>query len=1236
MTGITPVTPVVEMLIGGTWTDITADVQLGDAEGGGGIRIKRGVPNEGAQAEPTEVQFTLNNAAGKYSPRNEQGVNYGRLGRNTPVRVALSRLTETFAHAETDTWGRLPSWTDSENATQLGPVWRINGTATRFDIAGGFGTIASTTGTNMATFGTYGDVEVLAKVRTSVRDSEFGVILRNRDPLVFAADFESGAGGWTTTGTTTPFALSTAIVHSGTTCGSMVVSGSPTNAHLRSEAVPGTTKVTPGRAYRARAWLRCTAAQAASFVVNWYDASGTIISPSSTTSFTFTANTWAVFEVSGVAPDNAVTALIGPTLTGSPANGTVLLIDDVDFMATDWLDYYTAYVTPGGSDVIRLGRISRNGASLLNTTVLPANIVVGTDYWIKAQLTGIRRRAKIWKDGDPEPDWQVWHAETGLATKAVSMPQYGQVGLFAKDGTSTVSFDSAQVTVWRAHAEVTELPPRWDMSRYVHWVPIMAKGILRRLGQGRKPSDSPMTLYLKSYSATARSWSPLESFDPNDTTVPNLITNGALPFARHLSNGTPDTSGPFALPGISGFADFDQDDSFLSVKTLPGATPGKWSYFNVWRMPSAPASDVLLYSVNSSGTATLWKIYLQLDKQIRVEAYNSLGTQLASSVALAWFGNTEIPDGAWLAANLYVFDSGGTVSWAWNYHRPGGSSFYTINGTFSGSAGTWGATTYQSSAVHTAAGHLMVAQAFGYPGDLPFVTDAFARAAYGYIGEDAITRWQRVAANAGIKTALTADPGLTAMDMGPQPPGKTLDVMQECVEVDDSIMMEQRDDFGLNYRSRVSLYNQTPVSVSIDSGHLVSPLEPTDDDQQVRNDVTVKRTNGGSARSVQTSGPLNVNEPEDDLQGVGTYDSAPEMNYYVDSQLSPAANWGRSKGTIDEPRYPSIAVDYNAFAYDNDPGLLAAMLALDSGDIMSVLNTEVSYNPTKQLVVAYEEKIDQYEYGVTFTTKPGSIYDVGVVGINTRVATKYATVQASFVSGTNTDLKSTITAPGALWVTPATDANSFPFDVMVSGVRLRVRSVGKVLNANPYFDNDITGWDPVGTTTLYHEKRLGFGRTWGNPCIRCTSTSAAADTGCQSSAASQAAVTPGETVRISAWIKPEVTTTIACQGIFYDASSVFLTGVTPTIITATGGVWTHYWADIVVPASAAFMRIRAAAFLLNAGQSSWIDDVRMMKPATYASSPQTLQVDQAPVYGVIKTLNPGAPITVADPWRVAF
>lgn len=1229
MTGITPVTPVIEMLIGGVWTDITADVRLSSADSGGGIHIKRGVPNEGTIAEPTTVDFTLNNANGTYSPRNELSPNYGKIGRNTPVRFGLLRRTDDFSHTEVDTWGRLPSWTDSENATHLGDKYRITGATSRFDMASGAATIAAGTGYSMATFGTFGDVEVLTRVKVSNLTSEFGIVLRMDDPAIDSQDWENGLGTWTGTGGT--LVLSTAQVHAGTTSALLTTSGSPVQTIARGASV----MATPARAYRGRMWVRCSVSRTVTGVIDWYDQTGTLIS-SSTNGVAVTANTWTAIEVDGNAPDTTYYAQFGPTMGSSPTNGTLLFVDDLELVENSLWDAYTAYITPGSPDLLRLGTLTHDGAALATSIVSPStNIVAGDWWWLKAQCTGIRRRAKWWKDGATEPsDWNVRTQRLAADRGAVIVPKVGMVGLFAKDGSATVTFDSMQVTVWRAHAEIAQLPPRWDLSRQDRWVPITATGITRRLGQGRKALESPTTLYLKGYTAV-KAWAPLESFESDGISVPSSVPGAPLPTARDLTAATPDTTGVFALPGISGYANFDQPTSFLQINPAPGATAGQWNYLNFVRVPNTPASDILLYQVETTGTATVFFVYLQTDLAVRVEARTRGGTLLGSNTNLLYAGTSDLPLGCWIAASLAVSDSGGTVSWAWNYHRPGGTSFYTCNGTFAGTAGTFSRVTYQSSAVHVAAGNMQVAQCFAYPGDLPFLTAAFARAAYAYIGEQAITRWLRTAAALAIKNTTTGVT-TTSKELGAQGLDKALELMQEAATLDGSDMIEERDDFGLNLRTKDSMWSPLPVELDIDQGHLTAPLDPVDDDQQTRNDVTIRRTDGGSARSVQTSGPLNVNNPETDVNGVGTYDESPEMNYWSDVQLQGVADWRRSRGTIDVIRYPDMTANLNSEAYDDDPKLTAALMACDTGDMLKVTNPEVGKEPTYQWIRGYEETFDQYDYMLKWVTQPGDLWRVGIVGYSTRAATRFQTLQSSFVAGTDTTLQSVTASGGALWVKVQDSPASFPFDILIQGCRLRVVSVGTLLNSNPFLKTGVAGWTVSGGTLIW-DRSINIGRYDGQAVGRVANTSGITASLIARNASALGTVVPGTTYQGSVWIKVTATSTDCGVNINFRNASGGLTG-TATASAATqtaANGWVHYTTADVAPASTSYAEVVAYATLAT-GEKVYFVDARLIPRTTSTASPQTLVVEQTPVNGVLKTLAAASPITVADGWRLAL
>jgi hypothetical protein len=75
--------PKIEAQIDGTWTDITSRVR-GDAK----VNITRGRANEQSRTTAQTCAMTLENADGFFSTRMPTSVNYGKIGKNTQVRVS--------------------------------------------------------------------------------------------------------------------------------------------------------------------------------------------------------------------------------------------------------------------------------------------------------------------------------------------------------------------------------------------------------------------------------------------------------------------------------------------------------------------------------------------------------------------------------------------------------------------------------------------------------------------------------------------------------------------------------------------------------------------------------------------------------------------------------------------------------------------------------------------------------------------------------------------------------------------------------------------------------------------------------------------------------------------------------------------------------------------------------------------------------------------------------------------
>lgn len=80
----------VELLLNGTFTDITTYVYQRDK-----MVIHRGRADESGTMTPSTLALTLNNADGRFSPRNTAGAYYPYIGRNTQIRVSVNVTSAT-------------------------------------------------------------------------------------------------------------------------------------------------------------------------------------------------------------------------------------------------------------------------------------------------------------------------------------------------------------------------------------------------------------------------------------------------------------------------------------------------------------------------------------------------------------------------------------------------------------------------------------------------------------------------------------------------------------------------------------------------------------------------------------------------------------------------------------------------------------------------------------------------------------------------------------------------------------------------------------------------------------------------------------------------------------------------------------------------------------------------------------------------------------------------------------
>ncbi len=91
-----------------------------------GIRLVSGQDDEDAEVKPGSAEMVLDNRDGRLSPRNVLGEWYGRLRRNTPLRVGLDGVDDDFERVRVSGWGTEPvsgySWLHSGAS-----AWTVDG-----------------------------------------------------------------------------------------------------------------------------------------------------------------------------------------------------------------------------------------------------------------------------------------------------------------------------------------------------------------------------------------------------------------------------------------------------------------------------------------------------------------------------------------------------------------------------------------------------------------------------------------------------------------------------------------------------------------------------------------------------------------------------------------------------------------------------------------------------------------------------------------------------------------------------------------------------------------------------------------------------------------------------------------------------------------------------------------------------------------------------------------------------
>ena len=595
-------------------------------------------------------------------------------------------------------------------------------------------------------------------------------------------------------------------------------------------------------------------------------------------------------------------------------------------------------------------------------------------------------------------------------------PYYGKIG---RNTQLRVSVDNGENKNYRFWGEVTAWPEDWDGTDTDVWVDVEAAGILRRLNQGTTPLHSTMYRGLTSAATTAPvAYWPCEDLS-QATSVASAIGGTPMSLVGSPSLG--------ADTGFACSAPLPTMNNGSLVGTIPTYTvTGQSQVRFLLYLPTAPPDGTQLVKVRATGSVPYWVVAYGTGGGLAIKGIDTDGLTVLCNSGAVGFG----VDGQRIRVSMELTQNGANVNYTINTTSVTTGSVLTFGGTFSSQ------TVGQFTAITVCPGQTLADGVLGHISVQSDVTSAFDLAGQvtAFIGETVNSRIARLCSEEGVNYTSV---GTQSSDtMGPQLPAKFLDLIQECVDVDQGVLFERETAFGLAYKARASLYNQSARLTLSYPGHQLAAIpRPVPDDQNVRNDITVSRPSGSSAHASLDVGALSTLPPPN---GVGVYQDTPTLNVEFDNDLQQHAAWRVHLGTVDEPRYPAISINmaHPAVAPLRDDALrvlFGARVAVTSPP--SRLGGDIS-----QLVIGIPETLTHFEHRLTFVCQPESPYRVATLDDTTYgLPDTGGSTLADDMTPTSTTVRVATTSPASpLWTV---DPAQFPFDVTVTGEQMTVTNI---------------------------------------------------------------------------------------------------------------------------------------------------------------------------------------------------
>lgn len=559
----------------------------------------------------------------------------------------------------------------------------------------------------------------------------------------------------------------------------------------------------------------------------------------------------------------------------------------------------------------------------------------------------------------------------------------------------------------------------WDTTGNYSIINVTAHGVMQRLGQNNAPLRSALYRALPGTSPVAY-W-PLEDGSAA-TSGANVVSGGAsLVLTRALDfsgNTIPDALVSFASGGAPGGS--DQLADFSSGAHMQGVVPAGSSATS-WRVEfstkmssfdTAGSPYMCMLHINTTGDISFHEVLatrldlggVYVDYVDKSGAFGPITTS-----------TTRVDDGQWHRITVAGSKSGSDI--VVTVYVDGVQALTTTYAAL-----TFGRVTsidvnpgyYYSTVSLQGFGHLAVWAPWSSTVNTTYVQS-------GYAGEVAGTRAARICTEESIPFQLI---GTSTATMGPQPVAGPLDILRECEAVDGGVL-EDGVNFGFALHAVSSRYNQT-AALAPALTQLAPPLNPVESNQRMRNDVTVARSNGSSARYTQPSGlPYAASGPG----GVGAATDPKTLNLTDDSTTLGRAAWFVHLGTVDADRHPTLNFNFAART-----ALILSWLACGNGSRITAASTYPTGGQAPDVLLeGWTEDLSTFMWAVTANCSPAAAWTVSV--FDSAIYDSATSTLATDATIASTSLTVNVTGT-TLWKTGAVS-----FDINVGGVRFPVTNI---------------------------------------------------------------------------------------------------------------------------------------------------------------------------------------------------